>query len=235
MSNSLQHKIYQYEAKPPEEVWEKIEDSLAHQDYGFVARLAGFEEAPPETAWDKLSRAISADVSDHKQQKGVIRSSYFLRYAVAASVLLLVTVGFIWKFSEKEAGNDVALERPDVLNTNSTLKTPEDDSIDGNSFPITKTQSKKTVAADDTRVVLQKEQSDGRYLTVADDEGKKVRLSKKVMSVFDCAENVAAANSNRCKENIKSLQQKMSASLVSPSGDFAGLVDMIKILEENNN
>ena len=72
-----------------------------------------------------------------------------------------------------------------------------------------------------------------RYVTIADDDGKKVRVSKKAYNVLNCAENRAALNNVRCKENIEAMQQKMSASLLSSSGDFAGLIDMIKSLEEN--
>jgi hypothetical protein len=70
-------------------------------------------------------------------------------------------------------------------------------------------------------------------MVMAKDDGHTVRLSKKAFTVFDCAENSAPHNKERCKENIQLMQQKMAASMLSPSGDFGGLIDMIKSLEEN--
>ncbi|HYH13671.1 MAG TPA: hypothetical protein VD794_00530, partial [Flavisolibacter sp.] len=73
-----------------------------------------------------------------------------------------------------------------------------------------------------------------RYKVVAKEDGKLVRLSQKAFAVFDCAVKATANKNIRCKENIESMQEKMATSVISPTGDFAGLIDMIKTLEENN-
>ena len=69
---------------------------------------------------------------------------------------------------------------------------------------------------------------------MANDKGKVVRLSKKVIPVFNCADNYKSSNNLACKENIELLQHKMATSLISASADFGGLVDLLKDLKENN-
>ncbi|HYH16025.1 MAG TPA: hypothetical protein VD794_12425, partial [Flavisolibacter sp.] len=72
-----------------------------------------------------------------------------------------------------------------------------------------------------------------RYTVVAKEDGQIVRLSQKAYAVFDCAVKGVAQKSENCKENIETMQAKMATSMISPTTDFAGLIDMIKTLEEN--
>ena len=74
-----------------------------------------------------------------------------------------------------------------------------------------------------------------RYTTIENGKGKVVRLSKKVIPLFNCAGDMASFDNVSCKENIQILQHKMATSSLSTSADFAGLIDMLKDLKENNN
>jgi hypothetical protein len=147
---------------------------------------------------------------------------------IASAITIVIT--------RNQKSNEIADQPVPTLNqdSNNTLSTDSGIKDSDNIESVNPKREKETKpgVATVTDVSNPKKES-GRYLTMANDNGKKVRLSKKVASVFDCADNAASSKSIRCKESIESLQQKMSASLVSPSGDFSGLIDMIKSLEEN--
>ncbi len=232
MSNHFQNKLLKYEVDPPKTVWDNINSSLDEELMG-MRKLYNFEQQPSSFIWDKLANQLDADsATGNKIIPFFKRYHKPLRYLGAASIITIVAIT-VALFVNKDAVSDELVYHP-VSKENPTelLKLNED--IPENNIKKTNDQNQDAALNKTEAQSLQSNSftKNSRYLTVANQKGNIVRLSQKALRVFNCAENIAAVNNSRCKENIQSLQQKMATSLVSPSGDFAGLIDMIKSLEE---
>lgn len=230
MKKELSIRLGSYEAVPPAHVWDEIEAALDDQASPHAALLYNFEQTPPSGAWDKIEEAIVA--RDEKVIK-LSTKKPFIRFAAAAAVILILASAITFFITREKAGGDMA-QVPQQIETEKADTFISDKTGEPYYSPDNTTTSSNAKNNSNRDVVKKDKTTLSRYMTIADEEGKKIRLSKKVASVFNCAEDIASANSIRCKENIESLQQKMSASLLSPSGDFSGLMDMIRSLEENN-
>lgn len=232
MSNEFQNKLLNYEVKPPETAWDKISLSL-NDEIPHRSKLYNFEQEPSPLVWDKLTPQLDRDVSSQKHLPFFKRYHKPVRYLSAASIIAVVAIT-IALLINKDAVSDELVYQPIVeKNNGDALKLQED--LPNNSGDKTNNQNQTFLS---NNVDTQSSRSNSfsknsRYLTVANLKGNSVRLSQKAFEVFNCAENIAAINSSRCKENIQLLQQKMATSMVSPTGDFAGLIDMIKHLDEN--
>jgi len=244
MSNQWSHKLKNFEVTPPSGVWSAIEEELNQAiPHSFSEKLRSFEAAPPpHSSWNKIALFLDQKNVDKKPIiKGKIQ---WLRYAAAAAVVVAIAGGIVF-FNTGRTENAVALQSDNSTHFNES-KSP--------GYPQIKSEDKavkaesKNFGQDERSVVISKEAASEkdvaiakkttpsltkRYLTLAMENGEKVRLSKKVFPVFECADNATASIRKRCKESIENLQQKMANTLTSPSTDFAGLIDMIKSLEEN--
>ncbi|MFN2437587.1 MAG: hypothetical protein ABR503_00200 [Chitinophagaceae bacterium] len=230
MSTRLQNKLLQYQVNPPDKIWNSIDSSL-NEEFTCADRLYNFEQQPSSFVWNKLSNQLDDDsLSLGNTILFFKRYHTPLRYIGAAAIIAIVAIT-ITLFVNKDAVSDELVYHPvakenitQPLKINEGLQEKVEESQDQVIVNDTKPQSSQ----------LNLSTKSSRYLTVANQKGKTVRLSQKALKVFNCADNIASINtSRRCKENIQSLQQKMATSLVSPSGDFAGLIDMIKRLDEN--
>ena len=239
MSSQQPHKLLQFEVKPPVEMWAAIETELDQQaGLPTLEKMVSFEATPPEKVWQQIEKTISKN----EQPEKIIsfKRGGWIRYAAAAVILAIVAFGVITYGLQRE-DNELADQKNNVglpidhsnrtsVNASNDQKEQEKDKTLKQPSPSGSHSSAKqenTVSHSSTPAPSK------RYLTVAMDNGEKVRLSKKVLPVFECADNATAIIRKRCKENIESLQQKMASTLASPTTDFAGLVDMIKTLEEN--
>lgn len=243
MSNGLEHKLFHFEATPRPENWEAINEALENEAQFQGHRLYNFQQIPPADLWHKIELAL--DNPDTVPSNPRISTSRNLfKYAAVAAILVLVATVITFVINTNDNRSEMArtqnalvvpaAKEPDTnqLTTQPKEITPSDTNLATEKEPARKPRIVNDKAKSSQPIAAAKTAS-ARYLTMADDEGKKIRLSKKAYTVFNCAENHAARNNERCKENIQSMQKKMAASLVSPTGDFAGLMDMIKSLEEN--
>ncbi len=231
MSNQLQSKLLEYELSPPEKVWDNINSSLDEEIAG-TDKLYNFEEQPSSLVWNKLAKQLDSESSD-KVIPFFKRYHKPLRYVSAAAIIAVVAIT-VALLVNKDALSDELVYHP-TAKENAAEPLKLKDNISDNNIDE-KTRDKNQVLSNeiDTQSArLNSFTKNSRYLTVANQKGKTVRLSQKALRIFNCADNIAAVNNSRCKENIQQLQQKMATSLVSPSGDFAGLIDMIKRLDEN--
>jgi hypothetical protein len=221
MSNPIEHKLFHYEVEPLAKNWDAISHALDDQLIPHPDRLYHFEQVPSAEIWTAMQPELDAITTI--QPATVIpfykRNSQGLKYVAAASVLVIIAIAIALLLNKDAVSNEVALQ-PSIEEPkkNVVIADPK-----GSQLPDKKQEIPSSPRA----------QFAGRYVKMADDEGKRVRLSKKAYNVFNCAENTAAINYERCKENIQTMQQKMSASVLSPTGDFAGLIEMIRTLEEN--
>ena len=235
MSSQQPHKLLQFEAKPPTEMWAAIEAELDQRTtLPTLEKLATFEAAPPAHVWRQIERSMA---SIPAPEKVVSFKKYgWVRYAAAAVILMAVAFTVITfglqkedkKLATQQGSNNTTAGPSDKTAVN-TNKVNKDQGVTQPASPLSNTQS--TRETEDTKKKTTTPFK--RYMTVAMDNGETVRLSKKVLPVFECADNATASIRKRCKENIENLQQKMASSLASPTTDFAGLIDMIKTLEEN--
>src|ERR1051325_146006 len=96
MKNKFQHKLYNYEATPPERVWEKIAASLdeSHLSDNFPIKLYNFQSNPPVGIWEKIEMGLAEEKVTSLTQKR--RFSPILRYAAAAVITGLISLTVLW-------------------------------------------------------------------------------------------------------------------------------------------
>jgi hypothetical protein len=234
MSSQLQHKFQQFEATPPKDAWLAIEERLNNSDPALQEKLYNYEATPPAKVWNEIKSSL--DNATNSSSTIPFTSRKWLRYAVAAAILGIVALG-VFTYTIKKPESTIAQNptinkekvTPNAITTTPTTSSRTNDApkaiipIKEESISVPTSSSSKNQDVTITK----------RYKIVAKEDGKLVRLSQKAYAVFDCAVKGAAQRSETCKENIQTMQAKMASSMVSPTTDFAGLIDMIKTLEEN--
>lgn len=233
MSSQLQHKLQQFEATPPKDAWLAIEDRL--NNIPVQERLYNYEATPPAMAWNEIAASLD-QASPIILQTNPIHKKKWFRLAAAAAILGIVALGILTYAINKP---ETAIAKQPLIKqqqtrTPATTSTPAPGTSTHNDvetiIPI-KEESISVPAStsdQDPGTTVTK-----RYKVVANEDGQMVRLSQKAYAVFDCAVKGVAQKNTNCKENIQTMQAKMASSLVTPTTDFAGLIDMIKTLEEN--
>jgi hypothetical protein len=221
MANQIQNKLLNFEAQPPAGLWEKIAAELDEATPPFVQRLQQYEVKPDDKNWEPIAIALDKETL---AEKGFFQKHRRLFvYSSAAAAILLIAFLVTLFVPNKTVSNEVAVNnKPAVTKNNSqSINTQTNITITSKEEP---TSNKK-----ETAVIAVAKIDDSRYVTVTKDDGKTVRLSKKILDVYKCATNEI---NERCKERIESLQEKAAASLISPTADFAGFVELVKNLKE---
>lgn len=236
MSTDWQRRLLNYEVKPPADTWKAVAEALNETNPAFVQRLQNYEQAPDAECWSKLAEQLNAGKEAIPLYH---RYSKLIKYVSAAAILIILAVSISLLFIPKHESEIAATRKLDAGTIEQNRNTFSDS--DKNTFLNNRVESENRKKKDSEteyystapKGLAAKVSSYNRYIAFTNNKGKTVKLSKKVMPVFNCADNAAASNSLRCKENIKSLQQKMATSTLPPTTDFAGLIDMIKHLEDN--
>lgn len=255
MSSQLQHKLLNYEAPPPEGVWNKITASLDENILLTLSRkLYQYEAEPSVTVWQTISSQLDNSV---KQEAKVvpfhIRYRRPLKYSAAVAIfalIALVTSLFVSKKTESEVpAQGVASSVIKKDSTNSPVESKEENSVaqlSGTNKPehlIARSkissikqdeyQSSSSSSfesflpqqAERNEMVSSSIPSD-KYMIYSDGDGNVVRLPKKIFSAFACpAEDIM------CKQKLQQLKQKFAASAMT--ADFTGLLQILKSLQEN--
>jgi hypothetical protein len=245
MSNEFQNRLANYEAKPSDKVWPAILNALDEQQDTSAEKLFNYEEKPDPLIWDKIALKLN-DSGTGKVVPFYTKYKKVLKYSFAAAVMIAAVAFISFLFSDNE-DSPIAITKTSNQPTNtpqSSLsqqkKKPINNLIssDNGEVSANKKQNKATSNIADRAYTIAdytiEKRSPGRYTVIENSKGKAVRLSKKVVSVFNCADS-KSNNNLSCKENIQTLQHKMATSSISASADFAGLIDMLKDLKENNN
>jgi hypothetical protein len=103
MDSNLQNKLYHFEANPPQEVWDKIAESLDTEET-FPERLFRYEVQPPPQAWSMIEASLDQANTPAK----VIPLSRYkkpLRYIAAASTIAIVLA--ITTLNTREPGGNI--------------------------------------------------------------------------------------------------------------------------------
>jgi hypothetical protein len=238
MSSQLQHKFQQFEATPPNDTWRAIEERLDDPSYSLQERLHDYEATPPFTAWNNIAAKLGKHSIHNANTRPIYQTKWF-RVAAAAVILGGIALGIL-NYGVNKPSATIA-QQPLVKQAQSSTvasKTPTTTSTTTTSKQTAKSiipiKEESISVATSTSTKENPSTITKHYKVVATEDGQMVRLSQKAYAVFDCAVKGAAQKSSTCKENIQTMQAKMASSLVSPTTDFAGLIDMIKSLEENN-
>ena len=237
MSSQLQHRLQQFESTPPKDAWHTIEEHLNDPTLSLQERLYNYETTPPVTAWSDLAGTLDKSSIQNAVSIPVYKTKWF-RFIAAAMILGVIALGILTFGVSKpstiiakqaaikqEQTHSAAIKTP-IATSPTTPDNPTAETI----IPI-KEESISIPAS--TSPTENPPTITKRYKVVTKEDGQLVRLSQKAYAVFDCAVKGAAQRNTICKENIQTMQAKMASSLVTPSTDFAGLIDMIKTLEEN--
>jgi hypothetical protein len=228
MSETFQQRLSGFEAAPPEKVWEAIAAALDNEPASFADKLRSFEAAPPRRAWDAIESSLNK--SANTPVVPLTRSFRpYLRYAAMAAAIFAAVIVFNL-FSQKAESDSVA-----IVPTTTTVHpdTPVTVAADPQKTTARPDASRRVETRATPTPVTASAKQPNRYMTVANTAGQTVRLSRKVYPVIDCARKTEASTWSRCKENIQALQARMATTVGGAAGDFGGLMDMIKSLEEN--
>ena len=178
MNTDLQHRLYNTEATPPSQVWEKIaaalDESYLNEDFTnklknaevappasaweaiagelesqqFPTRLYNLEVLPPAKVWERIAAALG--VAD---KVPVRRLSPIFRYAAAAMVIGLLALGGYRFFSDKSS-NLVAEDNASINNSSATLQgkivQPENPAI-ANADSIAKAEQEDAIALENSK------------------------------------------------------------------------------------
>ena len=241
MSNQLNHKLYHFEVVPPSKAWENIVTALNDQTSFVSDQLYNYKQIPGKDIWKTIEQTLDTEVLTY--QPIILpfyrRFNLLLKYAAAAALLIVLATAITLLLNKNSPSGEVAIQPILKQPIGEPRESTNQKNIDSDNLLQIEAEREETkrFKARVQKAVPGKEPGKTKlndYVTIADEAGNKVRLSKKAFTVFNCAENSTSLNYERCKENILLMQQKMSASLLSPSGDFGGLIDMIKSLEEND-
>lgn len=224
MSEVVKYKLERFEAQPPARVWDAIAAQLDEEQPQLRDRLLAYQAEPPTAGWDHISRKLDTPAPVLPLQKS--KTPLFKYSMIAAAVILAVIVVSVLSTSRKT--NDIALEGG-VRPANEAGLPKDTSQVKTATIPDT---NKGGIPDNEIAAIPSRPEKNARYLTVAHDDGTKVRLSKKVYPVINCAQQTGTAWS-KCKESIQALQEKMATSVNAASTDFGGLMDMLKDLEEN--
>jgi cytoskeletal protein RodZ len=234
MSSQLKHKFEQFEATPPKDAWLAIEERLNNTDTTLQDRLYNFEEVPPAATWNEI--ATTLDNFSTQRESILLTNKKWFRYATAAVILGVIALGVLTYATQKPEStiaHQPLVKQQKTLSENTKNTSANANQADASVETIIPLKEESISVPASTSAQSSTSTIAKRYKVVAKEDGQIVRLSQKAYAVFDCAVKEAAQKSANCKENIQTMQAKMATSNISPSADFAGLIDMIKTLEEN--
>ena len=135
MKSSWIDRIKQIESLPPEKGWDQIAASLDESFNGhqFPGKLYNFETAPPANAWNKIQKSLSEQTAPVIPLKRDNIRPLFIRYAMAACLIGLISFAAIKFFSFNKIKADVAVTKP-VLTPQNNL--PADSNSESNKSSV---------------------------------------------------------------------------------------------------
>ena len=253
MNSDLQNRLYDFEADPPKEVWNKITDAL-DTEQTYPQRLYEYEQQPRSQVWDQIELAL-----EEPQQIKVIPITKFkkpLRYvAVAASIIAAVLIINRFSNNKNEASASIGGTIPAATNQSSILPSlnqpaepePQSDQTEDNLASTTGKetgpQPRRAFASLRTQAVLPMLSLRGKfipgkvdkeaiydfsasdnYMVYTDGNGTTMKLPKKLFSLVNCQDG-----DESCRERLQELQQKLASNATTT--DFAGILEILRQLQ----
>jgi hypothetical protein len=250
MSKHLQHKLFNYDAQPPREVWEKISVVLdSEAEKPFPERLINYESEPPPFIWDNIAAALNAAETPVIPLRK--RFSKPFRYGSAAASVLLAALLINLLLSKKSVSKegDVASEikhsasaphaaqktsqSPGGFNGNEEKETAATFiyANRGKNIPSRivhihsnnkRVNTRINKVTTTTNSAIQFEFLD-RYTVFSKNTDEAFRVSKKLFNLFLCSEV-----NEYCRLNIEMVKGKVASPSVLASADFSGVLDLLQ-------
>lgn len=233
MESNLQNKLQEFTAEPPKGVWEKIANVLdEHQP--FAQRLLQYEEPPPAASWNKIEKDLAASVPA-KVVPFTVRFKRPLRYAAAACFLAVILVTITLTVRRTEAGaidpgsnttvptNMASAPSGQKSNTAQAIASSERNKAKNNTDRST---TDSTISSADDKAPGQNliYSSLNEYVFFNDGDGKRRRVSKKLVNLVRCGDSDVA-----CQQRLKQLRQRLAANAMTT--DFTGILEMMRQLQ----
>jgi len=256
MNSDLQNKLYHFEADPPPEVWNRIDDAL-DAEQSFPQRLFQYEEDPAPQVWDAIAATLD-EPSPAIKVVPITRYKKPVRYvAVAASIIAAVLL--ITRFSDNKTGAGAAIggietaattnqasilpteKSPVVVEPNNQQETIINSSKE-NEHP-TAAQPKRTLASIRPQLSLAAFRISQSFLPGT--------ANKEALFDFSALDSYMVYSDDdgnamklpkklfslvncqdgdeTCKERVHQLQQKLAANATTT--DFAGILEILRQLQ----
>lgn len=141
MSKPAQNKMYDYEVKPPQGLWDKISTALDEKDesHELSSKLYNLEATPPASTWEQIKNELekkSEPVSTHT----II--PYLFRYAAAVVIITLLVFGGI-KLFKNNSNKELAVNKNAGITKDSVTPASVEPTITTSPNSITSTDSKR--------------------------------------------------------------------------------------------
>jgi hypothetical protein len=235
--------LYDYEAAPPNDTWEKISRELDSDVPAVREALYDYAEAPPQGVWS----LIEGQLDDHKVIPLYRRYRKPIAYTAAAAAVLTGVMFFSNLFStdEKSFSPDISASvfKPvESVPGSAPAPVPNDKPTDSNISSIqpppiaAQKQVEETVRPVDTRNETKKaiasiqpvrfDPDDENYIYLTASNGEVKRVSYKF-------EEMIPEMKKENSELIRKWKEKLAASSFVPAGsNFFDIAEMVKILQE---
>ena len=198
MSNGLQHKLYNQEVNPPQDVWARITAELdaSHLADQFPATLRDAVVTPPAGCWDAISAGMDtpayaqqlrdleatppaaawsaiAAALDEETPAGIPANRNvipWMRYAAAAAIIFLLAFGATRIFTGKQNDDELAITGSDSSTSRKNSDRPPVDTPVTGEEMIVRDDNNGTASSAVTATTLTTKQNDRAHRSLLEDD-----------------------------------------------------------------
>lgn len=259
--SSLKEKLYNYEANPPSNAWDKIAAALDDAENGdkYPGILQKMEVMPPAGAWDRINAALEQEESAVTTGRPT-RVIPFLRYAAAALLIGAIAFAVLRWNNSSDTGKSIAAEtlsQPKVSEKNNipadqvtkdipAIKDTDTDNLVVEAAPDKKlnVHTDKTVRTRRTSVPNNSSSDASTALYTYDDHVPSIADRYIMLMTPDGNfirmskkwSNMVCCVSGEeqdadCKDQLKKWQEKLAQSSIS-SGNFMDILSLVNSLDD---
>lgn len=236
MNSNLQDKLHEFSAAPPDGLWTKIADALDENE-NYAQRLFDYEEQPPANAWPSIESSLN-DAVPAKVIPFTKRWKLPLRYIAVASLITVFLVTVTLTVRRTKAGDLEAenlsstknnsvqpAKQPTVKLTQTAAEEPVRNNPSFNPVEAGETTSRSLTATTTPAIEKEGNTPSNRYLVLNGDDGKLVKVPKKLASLIHCKDG-----DSECLQRLQKLRQTMADNAMS--ADFTGILEMLRQLQQ---
>jgi len=256
MGTELRDKLFNYEENPPKGLWQALSATLDEGFPPALAeKLERFEAPPPPAAWQKIEAGLLQPQKEETPVVPFFRRYHRpLRYTGAAAIMAFFAIVLSLTISKKTISETpgATANRPASAPARINTVKPQTPPTPGRPAAQTAVTAyvdneapKRTTLPVRIRARyaslgfasftppsprhVHAITSDGRmddYMIYTDEEGRAVRLPKKLFDAIACP-----LNTSECRERLRHLQERMAAAAINPG--FGGILDLVNHMKEN--
>lgn len=248
MTSEMKNKLTNWEAEPPKDAWDKINASLEKDDeYLLSQKLFQWQQQPAAHIWNNIEQQLSAPARVVPINS---RNRNLIRYSTAAAAVILVAILAAVLVTNQTSSDSIAQGTPnssvEEKQNTATQSNPIAPADSQTSYPLAtnKPADNETPSNISSPVAKRKQQGHtaaagqpvtessylDRYIVHTNQSGASVKLSKKLYDLYRCSE---LWSQEECTRQIKLWQEKAATSSMYASADFAGMLELLKSMQEN--